>query len=89
MITIEKLEEYEKYHGYYDGFYMQKVKSNTNLNSDEDWFLISELIQDQNLVNKKLTSLEYENNHKARLEENCFNTEVIELLKEISLKDWN
>lgn len=31
MITIEKLQEYKEYDGYYDGFYMQKVKNHINI----------------------------------------------------------
>jgi hypothetical protein len=40
MITIEKIKEYEKYHGYYEGFYIQKVKRKTNLLSDEEWAVL-------------------------------------------------
>lgn len=54
MITIDKLKEYEEYHGFYDGFYQQKVKNNTNLTSDDEWYLINDLIQDVRLVKKSL-----------------------------------
>lgn len=60
MITLEKLKEFEHYKGYYDGFYMQKVKRAINLNSDDDWNLIDNLIQDIYLIKKNIASKEYE-----------------------------
>lgn len=52
MITIEKLKEYESFHGYYDGFYTQKVKKGTNVTNSEEWVLIEGLLQDIRLVKR-------------------------------------
>ena len=88
MITILKLNEYEKYHGYYDGFYIQKVKHGTQETSDEEWFMISNLIQDVRLVNKGLTSKEFSENLEEMLKENCDNEGTINLLKKLANENW-
>lgn len=88
MITILKLNEYEKYHGYYDGFYIQKVKQGTQETTDEEWFLISNFIQDIRLVDKGLTSKEFSENLKKRLKENCDDNDTIDLLEKLSKENW-
>jgi hypothetical protein len=73
MISMLKLKEYEEYRGYYDGFYMQKVKN-----------LIGDLIQDIQLVNKGLVSKEFLNNLHKRLEENCDSDETVNQLRNLA-----
>jgi len=84
MITILKLSEYEMYHGYYDGFYVQKVKKGIQETSDEEWFLISNFIQDIRLVKKGLASKEFSENLDKRIKENCDNEDTINLLKKLA-----
>lgn len=88
MITIEKLKEYEKYHGYYDGFYMQKVKKGTNITSDDEWHLIENLIQDIRLIKKELASKEFAKNLETKLQENCDNEETIKWIIDLTEKEW-
>ena len=88
MITMANLKEYEEYHGYYDGFYMQKVKNGTNLTTDTEWYLINDLIQDVQLVDKGLASKEFSDNLQKRLRENCDNEGTITQLKELANKEW-
>lgn len=73
MITLEKLKEYEEYHGYYDGFYIQKVKKGINITSDDEWYLIKDLIQDLLLIKKEVASKEFAENVYERLHDNCNN----------------
>ena len=88
MITILKLREYEKYHGYYDGFYHQKVKQGIHETNDEEWFLISKFIQNMRLINKGLTSNEFSENLEKSLKENCDNKDSINLLKKLANDNW-
>lgn len=88
IITIEKLKEYEAFRGYYDGFYLQKVKSGENSTSNEEWNLISELAQDIRMVHKKLAAESFVEILNNRLKENCEDDETIELLKDIAVKGW-
>ena len=88
MITIAKLKEYEEYHGYYDGFYMQKVKNGTNLTNDDEWYFISNLIQDIRLVKKGLASKEFSESLSKRLAENCDSEAIINQLKNLADKEW-
>ncbi|MEI9920684.1 MAG: hypothetical protein WDO14_18115 [Bacteroidota bacterium] len=88
MITIFKLKEYEEYHGYYDGFYMQKVKNGINVTNDDEWYLIGSLIQDARLVNKGLASKEFSDNLYKKLKENCDNDDTINELKNLADKEW-
>ena len=88
MITIEKLKEYEEFHGYYDGFYTQKVKHGKNLTSDEEWDLISNFIQDIYLIQNNLAAKTFVQDLNDKLEENCDNKGTIEYLKTIASKGW-
>jgi hypothetical protein len=88
MITITKLKEYEQYQGFYDGFYLQKVKKGLNITSDDEWYLMRDLIQDLKLVNKNLASKEYEENLNKKLKENCDNEETITQLKKLAEEEW-
>ena len=78
MITFIKLKEYEDYHGYYDGFYIQRVKNGTNITSDDEWRLIENLIQDIFLVKKGVVSKDFIKNLEQKLKENCDNSQTIE-----------
>jgi len=88
MITIEKLNEYEEYHGYYDGFYIQKVKNNTNINSDNDWYLIRNLIQDFNLIKKGLASKKFTESFNIKLHKHFESEATIEQFKKIAEQEW-
>jgi hypothetical protein len=88
MITIEKLNEYEEYHGFYDGFYLQKVKEGTNLSNDDDWILIRNLIEDIRLVAKGLASKEFAINLDLRLREYCENEDTLHKIKKITENEW-
>jgi len=88
MITLIKLYEYERFHGFYDGFYIQKVKQGTQESSDEEWFLISNLIQDIHLINNGLASRDFSENLEKKLSENCENENTISFLKELANKKW-
>jgi hypothetical protein len=83
MITKEKLIEYESYGGYYDGFYLQKVKNKINLTSDEEWILIENIIQDIRLVKRNLASRSFAEKLELKLKDICDNVETIEFLKEM------
>lgn len=84
MITKLKLKEFEQFHGLYDGFYRQKVKRGTNLNSDDEWYLINQLIQKVELVKKGLTSDEFAEKLDKKLHKYCENEEAIEYLKKLA-----
>ncbi len=88
MITLNKLREFEEYHGYYDGFYMQKVKKGTNVNSDNDWSLIDNLRGAVMLVIKNLASKEYTEILNKKLQENCDSEKTIEYLKKLAKEEW-
>lgn len=88
MITIEKLKEYEEYQGYYDGFYLQRVKNATNITTDIEWHMIGNFIQDIALVKKGFASKEFSKILDNKLQHHCFNQEVIDQLKKIADKGW-
>lgn len=85
MITVEKLQEYREYEGYYDGFYIQKVKKKINKTTDDEWHLITLFIQDIELVLKSLTSKEFENRVEKKLQEVCDSQETINEFKSVAL----
>jgi hypothetical protein len=81
MITIEKLKEYEEYNGFYDGFYIQKVKNNTNINDDKDWFYIDNLIQDFIIIDKGLASDTFITMRQKEIEENFDNKDTLKYFR--------
>lgn len=85
MITIEKLQEYKDHGGYYDGFYMQKVKKHINLTTDEEWQLITVLIQDLELVLKSLASKEFEERVEKKLMDVCDDPETVNEFRKLAL----
>ncbi len=88
MITIAKLKEYEEYHGYYDGFFMQKVKNGINNTNDDEWHLISGFIQDIHLEKKGLASKDFSDKLYNKLIENCDTEDTINQLKILAEKEW-
>lgn len=88
MITLEKLKEYEEFHGYYDGFYIQKVKTGKSLTSDNEWNLISNLAQDIQLTQKGLAAQEFIERLNNKLRESCDDADTVEYLKMIAAKGW-
>lgn len=85
MITIEKLQEYKEYDGYYDGFYMQKVKKHINITTDEEWQLITVLIQDIELILKSLASKGFEERVEKKLMDVCDSMETVNEFKKLAL----
>lgn len=85
MITVEKLQEYKKYDGYYDGFYVQKISKHTNITTDEEWQLITVLVQDIELVLKSLASKEFEERVEKKLIDICDNMETVSEFKKLAL----
>jgi hypothetical protein len=88
MLTREKLNEFAEFHGLYDGFYMQKVKNGIGISSDDEWALMSSLIQDWRLVKRHLTSEEFAKKLDERLKVNCDSFETISMLKNIANEPW-
>jgi len=88
MITVEKLKEYKCYHGYYDGFYIQKVKNGTNITTDEEWHLIGSLIQDIKLIRRTHVSEEFKNKLQIKILKYCSDKDTIDYLYELSENEW-
>ncbi|WP_146146777.1 hypothetical protein [Taibaiella chishuiensis] len=85
---MNKLKEYEEYQGYYDGFYLQKVKYGKNLISDMEWKMVSDLTQDIRLVQRNLASKEFVNKLNMKILERCDSQDAIKYLEEIAAKGW-
>ncbi len=86
MINIEKVKEFEEYRGFYDGFYIQKVKNKTNLTSDDEWHLMGQLLQDLQLLKKGLLSKEYSECLENSLKNNFANQESIDYFQDLANK---
>jgi len=73
VITIPKLNEYEKFGGDGDWFSRLSIPTSSILNSDKEWHLIEGLIQDIKLVKGGLVSDEYAEKLKGQLVKYCDN----------------
>jgi hypothetical protein len=71
MLTIEKINIYNKFGGDIDGFSRGRKTSEENLFSDNDWSLIDEFEQDVKLISDRLVSKEYRENALIKLNKYC------------------
>ncbi len=86
MITMEKLKEFEAYKGFYDGFYTQRVQTHTNINNDEDWSLIADLLQNFKFINTGMAGKELTDKTYSKLEQCTEDPDVIDYLKILASK---
>jgi hypothetical protein len=87
MLTLEKIKEYELNNGSYEGFYYQRIEKRVNVLSDQEWYLINDLIQDIQLVDQGLTAVEFIQALDNKLEDLCDNKETIQYLKEVAKRN--
>jgi hypothetical protein len=80
MITKEKIGVYKYYDGDVDRF-SHASKSHKKIISEEDFFLITRLIQDIVIVKNGLAAKEFQDKVEKSLQENCDGIDTIHLLK--------
>ena len=91
MITLAKLKIYRSHYGDVDFFARSGRRSEGELLSDEEWFLIDRLILDAMVVNKHLNTEQQIDEATVRLKENSENKNVekeIRRLAESDPKSW-
>ena len=86
MITEYKIKVFYKYNGDIESWLRSGSKKESSIMSDKDWHDIDTFIQDLYLLQKGLTSLEFNNTLINKLNEYCENEEVITRLKELAAK---
>lgn len=84
MITQDKIKIYIRYRGDIDSWARGGSKKEKLIMLDNDWYIISEFIQDFNIVKKGLASLVFSSNLNKRFKENCDSEETIKILKAIT-----
>jgi len=71
MLTIKKIQIYNKFGGDIDGFSRGRKMSQQNLFNDNDWSLIDEFEQDIKLISDRVVSKEYREKALIKLNKNC------------------
>ena len=85
MLTVEKLEIYQRFRGDVDGWARAvKVDGNPSGMTDADWFLIDELRQGLSLVASGKASATFRSTIEAKLVESTADEETRELLRRLS-----
>ncbi len=82
MLTIEKIELFKKYKGYYDGYYLQN-KDSKRIITDEEWSMLSNFMQELFLQRKGLASKNFADATIMKLKENCENESVFNFVLEV------
>ena len=82
MLTPEKIEIFKKYKGYFDGYHIQ-TKGNEKAISDDEWFLLSNLMQDIYLIRKGLASKSFEMKVADELTKYCDNKTTYDLVLQL------
>lgn len=85
MIDKNKIDIYLKNKGFYEGF-EKKYYNKERPITDNEWFLIDELISESSLMLKQLSSEQFNRVLEMKLIKNCNNSETIEYLKKSSLE---
>jgi hypothetical protein len=83
MISKYKLRIFKKYGGDIDMFARAGTKSDHKLIEDPEWYTISSLIQNLQLIDKKLVSAEFEQKTLAEIKQKV-EPEAVDLLYQIS-----
>jgi len=81
MITIDKIKLYIRFKGDIDGWARGAVRKKTTM-TDEDWYLISDLLHGIILVEKGLASYEFEQKLISKLIDNCLDQDTVDEMKE-------
>jgi hypothetical protein len=84
MITVKKIELYRKYKGNADMFQMAALPWQRNKIPQEDWTMISQLVQDLKLVNRGLASDSYKEDVLNKIKSSCEDEETAEELKKMA-----
>ena len=82
MITSAKIEIFKFYKGYYDGYYIQN-ESKPMIITDDEWFLLDNLIQDIHLIRKGVVSKSYETKIVEKIKTNFDSEETYNLVFEL------
>ncbi|MFN4246285.1 MAG: hypothetical protein ACK4EY_01100 [Flavipsychrobacter sp.] len=84
MITKDKLVIFKKYNGEVDNFGMLGKKSEHKFITDNDWYIISGLVQDIKLINNNLASPEYASNVFKTMKDLCDDESTYLILKDLA-----
>lgn len=79
MLTSEKVEIFKTYKGYYDGYHIQS-NGKEKIISDDEWFLLDNLIQDIYLIRKGMAAKSFESSVNEQLLKNCDTQQTINLI---------
>ncbi len=80
MITQEKLKIYKKYSGNIDRWASRRRSSEHELMGDQDWFVIDELLQNLELIEKGLSADSFKSEVLEKLENSCDSSITKEIL---------
>jgi hypothetical protein len=83
MITRQKLEIYDRYHGDNDLFARIGEKKEKVL-MREDWYIIENFIQDISLINKLLASEDFVKTVNSNLQRNCDDAQTVIQLQQMA-----
>ncbi|WP_430901951.1 MULTISPECIES: hypothetical protein [unclassified Paraflavitalea] len=82
MLTSEKVEIFRRYKGNYDGYHIQS-KGKEKLISDDEWFLLSNLMQDIYLIRSGIAAKSFERKIVDELTKSCDSTTTYNLIFEL------
>ncbi len=84
MITKTKLEIYKSFDGDIDGWARIGNKKQKENIDDKDWFIVDELIQSINQINKSTASESFKSDLKTKLKKYCADEETIIEIKKLA-----
>jgi hypothetical protein len=85
MINKDKIKIYKKYNGDIDAFARHNLHKKNDLIEDEDFFIIMDLLQNIEIVDKGLASLTFKDKLTSDLIDKV-EPDCIDLLKQLKIK---
>lgn len=82
MLSSEKVEIFKSYKGYFDGYHIQS-SGKGKIISDDEWFLLNNLIQDIYLIRTGMAAKSFENSVNEQLSKICDSEETCNKIFEL------
>ena len=84
MIDLKKIKLFYKYRGLYDGFFQDYEGEIDQIMTDEEWYIIDELVSEMYLVSNNLTNKSFAEKFFLKLEKYNLDKKTINYLEKIS-----
>lgn len=88
MVTENKIKIYRRHNGNIDSWARSGSEKEKSIMTDEDWYIINDLIQDLSLMKKGLASSSFSEDLNIKLKEICDTTSTVNKLQKLAQNNY-